>query len=369
MFAAKIVAANRAVWRTQLPLIGYPWMESHPLITLFDAFAEEQLVIIYGGSFPDDHTARLIGLGDDAMGDKPVEKGLRTRTAFVLVEAYQNVVRHRPTSVKDERSTFIFLHATDSTEVITVNAVDADDLPALRTALDRIQGRSPDELKALFLSSLQRNEQTKRGGAGLGLIEMARRSGHGVRHRFWTGTDGTARFALRVRTGGVAEGRLGDTELHNLDQWVGQSGCVLLCCGSPSRSIQETLLRMLGAERALDGELLERAGMAAMELISALHPLREHVLLAWHSTPETRSLHLVLPTPEDPSILKLASELSKATAGEVNRRYRDALLGRTPDHGPGIIGLLDLARRSIEPIRIEMLSHKGRSLMQVRVRL
>lgn len=347
------------------------WMEHHPLIALFDAFANERLVLLYGGSFPDEHTARLIGLGEAAMDHQGVEKSLRTRTAFVMVEAYQNVVRHQPTSVKGLQSTFMFMHGPERTEVVTVNPVRAEDLPALQTALERIEGRGPIELKALFLASLQRNEPTKRGGAGLGLIEMARRSAQGVNHSFWQEPGGWMRFALRVRTVGNDEDNLHEARLRDLDKWVTENGCILLCYGTPSATIQETLLRMVGAESDRGGDVLERAGMAAMELVTALQPLHGAALLAWCDTPMERSVHLVVPFPSqrDNGLWTVANELSTASSGEVHRRYRDALLGRTPDHGPGVTGLLDLARRSTEPIRIEQVTGHGRNLMLISARL
>ena len=161
-------------------------MENAQLIQLFEALAHEQLAVLYSGRFLDEHTANLITLGEEAVGGADAGKALRSRTAFVMVEAYQNVLRHRaqpqPGGVADH-STFMFLHHPPGTGVVTVNAVSPAEVPALQSALQRLHGLGLDELKRLFLRSLQGGERTERGGAGLGLIEMARRTGNARRRR------------------------------------------------------------------------------------------------------------------------------------------------------------------------------------------
>jgi hypothetical protein len=346
-------------------------MEQHPLIRLFEALAPERFALLYGGTFPDEHTARFIGIGEEVLDHDGAEKGIRTRTAFVLVEAYQNVVRHRPGDGSARGCSFFFLHGANSTEVVTVNPVAEADLPDLRIALERVEGRTTEELKSLFLGSLQRGEQTKRGGAGLGLIEMARRSGHGLRHAFWPTTTHGQRFALRVRTGGGAEIGWNEDRPRTLDAWMASSGCVLLCAGSPSAAIMDMLLRVVGAEGTLGGDDLERVGMAAIELITALGPAAAPILIAWCVKDGERSLRLLVKEPHAPTtdLVALALELASYSPGEVHRRYRDALLGRTADAGPLGVGALDLARIAAEPMTVERVTATGLPYLSIHVRI
>ena len=52
-------------------------MHSAQLIRLFEALADEQLALLYGGRFPDAHTAELITLGEEALGGPGTEKAIR----------------------------------------------------------------------------------------------------------------------------------------------------------------------------------------------------------------------------------------------------------------------------------------------------
>ena len=101
-------------------------MHSAQLIRLFEALADEQLALLYGGRFPDAHTAELITLGEEALGGPGTEKALRSRTGFVMVEAYQNVLRHAIPVQPEEAAALGRLKADDLASTGATIAVSAN---------------------------------------------------------------------------------------------------------------------------------------------------------------------------------------------------------------------------------------------------
>jgi hypothetical protein len=332
-------------------------MHSAQLIRLFEALADEQLALLYGGGFPDAHTAELITLGEEVLGGPGAEKGLRSRTGFVMVEAYQNVLRHAIPAQPEEaagHNTFMFLHRPQCTEVVTVNTVDEAEVPTLQRALERLHGLGLDELKALFLQALQGGERTKRGGAGLGLIEMARRTGNALHHTLY-GTPGTDhRFLLQVCTTGTASAGHSLEALRDMDALLVEQGCLLVCAGRMGPAVQEVVLRMIGAEREGGNEAMVRPGMAAMELINAVGTEAGTPLLAWCEQGGARVLHVALRANAECTARLLAEGAHLATLepAAVHRRYRDAILGRLPGTGPELVGLLDMARHATAALQV-----------------
>ncbi len=158
--------------------------------SLFQALRGDRSTFVYSGEFRDEHTARLIALGEASMDGANARSSSKGRLAFVMVEAYQNIIRHKaplPPQLEQAqgRSMFILRCGDNGQHVVAMNAVVKSEVPALRATLDSLKGLSAEELKSLFLAGLQKPENSARRGAGLGLIEMARRSGSdlGYMHR------------------------------------------------------------------------------------------------------------------------------------------------------------------------------------------
>jgi hypothetical protein len=111
--------------------------------------------------------------------------------------------------------------------------------------------------------------------------------------------------------------------------------------------------------------------MAAMELINAVGTGQGAPLLAWCTSAEGEQLRLVLHADEAcmARLLAEGEHLQGLEPSAVNRRYRDALLGRLPDGGPELVGLLDLARHAAAPVRLERAVAHGRPVLLLTARI
>ena len=153
-------------------------MEIDVGLALFRVFRNDRSAFGYIGLFNDDLTARLLEIAD-AVSEKGGSKG---KLSFLLVEAYQNIIRHRAALPKEieqgeGRSFFLFRSAAAGHHLVAINPVERSQVESLQRTLDRINGLDKAELKNLFLDRLQADHDGGRG-AGLGFIEMARRTGN-----------------------------------------------------------------------------------------------------------------------------------------------------------------------------------------------
>jgi hypothetical protein len=236
-------------------------MDAALLHTLYDAFAGDRLAFLYSGSFPDAHTARLIELGEEAVGESAPDRSLRARSAFLVVELYQNIIRHRASlsiDLQDRagRSLFLLRSNAHGQEVTSMNPIPKRERALLEQQLNALEGMDAEALKERFLDSLQRGSRTMRGGAGLGLIEMARRSGRPLRHRM-TGIDRDhLLFTLQVRLeehlGGPASS---DRLLDLLHTATAANGLVLACKGLFNATVIEAVLQLIASEGIPAGPL------------------------------------------------------------------------------------------------------------------
>ncbi|MGV3636827.1 MAG: SiaB family protein kinase [Flavobacteriales bacterium] len=343
-------------------------MDHAHVLALYARFAGDRLTFLYSGSFHDEHTARLIALQEDHLEQEGASRASRGKLAFVMVEAYQNIVRHR---VKDEallsgsgRSIFLLRSAAEAHEVTAINAVRREDEQKLRAGLEGLEGMDLQQLKQVFLRGLQNEERTDRGGAGLGLIEMARRTGNPLRYAFAPIDVRHRLFALQVLVGAPKAWRSAGPDLFDLQRIVIANGISLICRGRTPASVQEGLLRMIDRDLDDDRALAERAKHAYLLITGAMADMAvgdegPMVVVAISHTRITITVGAPMAPAESQRVMVLVKAVNDLDAPGLQRRYRDILLGRVETVGGLELSLMDLARRSTGDVRCSALDRNG----------
>jgi hypothetical protein len=149
------------------------------------AFKEDRFIFGYSGHFGDELSAQLLDLSDGIIAALSGEKAHRKRLAFLLVEAYQNIIRHRaglPDHIErgEGRSFFTFRADPESQSMVAINGVYKHAVEDICRHLEAVRGLDHAELKSLSMRMLERQSESR--GAGVGFIEMARRSGNDLGH-------------------------------------------------------------------------------------------------------------------------------------------------------------------------------------------
>ncbi len=157
-------------------------MDIHLARSLTAALRDDKCIFGYSGHFPDEHSARLIELGEAVHCSCDKAVSTKGRLGYVMVEAYQNIVRHRAfpsggSSWGKGRSMFLLRCRADGHIMKTRNPVTLEQHQKLEERLTELYGKDTSELKELFLEGIQRTSPPGTRGAGLGLIEMVRRAG------------------------------------------------------------------------------------------------------------------------------------------------------------------------------------------------
>ncbi len=157
-------------------------MDLHLARSLTAALHDDACIFGYSGHFPDEHSARLIELGEAVHHSHETTHSSKGRLGYVMVEAYQNVVRYRTIPTNEEvrakgRSMFQLRCHAQGQVLATRNPVTRPQQRILQERLTELQGKDTRELKELFMEGIQRANVPGMRGAGLGLIEMVRRAG------------------------------------------------------------------------------------------------------------------------------------------------------------------------------------------------
>lgn len=269
-------------------------MDIHFAHSLITALRDDPCVFGYSGLFPDEHSPRLIELGEAVLSGSEGTLPVKGRLGYVMVEAYQNIVRHRSRSVSiapwgEGRSMFLLRCHTAGQQVFACNLVTRAQAKKLDTDLSDLQGLGNAELKELYLEGIQRTSKPGTRGAGLGLIEMVRRAGGGATWAFNHVDEQHDLFAISLElanTGGADALRM-DGPLHRM---VLTHRIKLFHVGLWSADIEQVLLDLAVNEGKDEGADTTGRREVLQRIIGAFRSVCDHaspMLLTLHGAEQT----------------------------------------------------------------------------------
>ena len=157
-------------------------------LSLFDAMQKDNLSYIYRGFFNQQITDSILSLTEVNLQTEEQSSKMKKRVYAIMVEGLQNITRHQhDTASKSIQSThglFIIKRSEDKYYITTGNATEKSSIPIITNLIEKINSLDKDELKTYYKQVLNEGELSDKGGAGLGLIDMARKSGNKLSYRF-----------------------------------------------------------------------------------------------------------------------------------------------------------------------------------------
>ncbi|NJO92829.1 MAG: hypothetical protein HC831_30575, partial [Chloroflexia bacterium] len=105
----------------------------------------------------------------------------------MLAECFQNIIRHGEKLFQSQTNEvdfgfFLTRHINDTYFITSANLVKTEKVANLKSQLNKINSLDKESLKALYLDMLENKSFSEKGGAGLGLIEIARKSGQKIEY-------------------------------------------------------------------------------------------------------------------------------------------------------------------------------------------
>jgi hypothetical protein len=99
-------------------------------------------------------------------------------------------------------NTVIFMVGKDDDEtysIFTGNYISNDNAEKLKAKLDKINSLDQDELKAYYKEVLNNGMMSDKGGGGLGMIDIARKSGRKLDYDFQEVDDQHSFYSLNIK--------------------------------------------------------------------------------------------------------------------------------------------------------------------------
>ena len=104
-------------------------------------------------------------------------------------------------SPEDQRSAIFMVcrNSENRYSIVTGNHILNTNVESLKGKIDKVNAMTGEELKTYYREALGNSVLSAKGGAGLGMIEMARKSGNRIEYRFDPVNDRLSFFSLIVK--------------------------------------------------------------------------------------------------------------------------------------------------------------------------
>ncbi len=166
----------------------------------------DNIILSFKGDITQDLLSSVYQIMESRMDTVQEEPRRKKKFYHILVECLQNVYHHmeslQEADLKDsEERTAIFMIANGVGEqyiIITGNLILKNKVADLQSKLEKINTMNAEELRAYYLETLSNTELSDKGGAGLGMIDIARKSGHKINFSFNEVNDKYSFFSLAV---------------------------------------------------------------------------------------------------------------------------------------------------------------------------
>jgi len=256
-------------------------------LTAYDFYkmlAKDSFVLMYMGIFDDELTSILMDINDAGKFEM---KSSRKKISFLIAECFQNIVRHSDEENKaaigfNIPEMFLLRNRKAMHHLVTTNIVRNADRAKLTESIDHLKSLSKEKLKELYIDVFTNGKPSDRGGAGLGLIEMARRSGTAPTYKFEALGNNFANFFFQVNVlpstfeGAVTENETTIQPALNIYDKMTEQKVVLLQKGDFSKEAIMPLISLFENNLALKAEDVVVMKKVITLLVEMLENIRHH---------------------------------------------------------------------------------------------
>ena len=166
---------------------------------------DEKIILSFKGEFTSDLLTSVLHILESKMLTLNIDSKKKKRVFNVMVECFQNLYHHIEEIDQDKQleqqqkaALIMIKHVEDKFIVRTGNFIRNEGILELKRKLAMVNALTTDELRELYQQKLMKGGRTEKGTAGLGLIDIARKSKNKLEYEFLDVTEDSSFFCLNV---------------------------------------------------------------------------------------------------------------------------------------------------------------------------
>jgi coenzyme F420-reducing hydrogenase delta subunit len=148
-----------------------------------------EITLVYEGEITHQITKAFTSLTESNMAKEDESNTVQKKVFHVMVECLQNISKHADTFGSDDylfagRGIFMVSKGTEDYHVTTGNVIENRKIEELTEMLEEINSLDKEGLKQLYKKQMREGRLSDKGGAGLGFIDIVRKTGNKLEYHF-----------------------------------------------------------------------------------------------------------------------------------------------------------------------------------------
>ena len=179
---------------------------SFNLTEYYSNLSKGDVILAFKGSITSELINDMLEGVEEKLKQADADSKLRKKIYNVLVESLQNLFHHIEVShegivepLDPKFGILVVLKENDIYRVTTGNFIHSRRIKFLKEKIDKINSLSKDELKDMYKFILNHQKLSAKGGGGLGLVDIARKSGNKLEYQFFNYNDEYYFFDLTIK--------------------------------------------------------------------------------------------------------------------------------------------------------------------------
>jgi len=340
---------------------------------LINVISRYPFVMYYQGDYQERPTISISEIVEWNL--KPhLKKGAIRRIVYLIIEVVQNIERYSAHIDSGKDYSLIFSDQ-NSLHLVTQNVVFNDSIDELKQRLDDVNSKNKEELKEAYMDVLSTGEGTEKG-AGLGLIDIARKSGSFLDYEFNDYSDDHSVYSLHVTIPLVKDGAISidrGTELIKiLNDSFKENKSSVFYSGDFSNTFLHAILKLLNDSKK-SSEIAGNTGFqhALIEItqnvlkhgVKFREMIPGYLCLEWKENCLQASTASVITDKDLNSMSEKLDMLNAASKEELDEISEKALLDFSVEGGLGLITVAQLSRPNLLNYYVTDLKKFGKTII------
>ncbi len=171
---------------------------------IYEKMEQNNILLSFKGEITSDLLTSILQIMENKMVNMQEEPKLKKKVYNVLVECLQNLYHHMDdiseVSHENNRSAIFMIGKNQGKYLIyTGNYILNENISRLKSVLDEVNSLSKEELKDYYKKVLNNGEMSMKGGGGLGMIDIARKTGEKLDYDFLEIDNKVSFFTLNIK--------------------------------------------------------------------------------------------------------------------------------------------------------------------------
>lgn len=178
------------------------------IFDFYDKMERNNIMLSFKGNITSELLTSVLQIMESKLENLDEPPAVKKKVYNVLVECLQNLYHHTDEMAAQEilheenlskrSAIFMIGKVNDNYRIITGNYMLKNNIPTLKGKIDHVNSLDKEQLKTYYKEVLNNGTMSAKGGGGLGIIDIARKSGQKLDYDFMEVNDTFSFFTLNI---------------------------------------------------------------------------------------------------------------------------------------------------------------------------